>query len=76
MIDPRLLFALIQSQQRECWQQREQLRLSRAAWSPHFRLYHYVLAALSGVLITAGQRIHTWSHSQLTFRQECCVPCA
>lgn len=76
MIDPRLLFALIQSQQRERWQQSEQLRLSRAAWSPHFRLHHHVLAALGGVLITVGQRIRTWSHPQPTFRQECCVPCA
>jgi hypothetical protein len=75
MIDPQLLFALIQSQQREHWQQREQLRLSRAACSPHPRLHHHVLAALGGALITAGQQIHTWSHSQLAFRQECCVPC-
>lgn len=75
MIDPRLLFELIQSELRERWQQSGYLRLRRAATTQRPKLHQHVRVVVSGLLIAAGQRIQAGPHSNPCWSQACCVLC-
>jgi hypothetical protein len=75
MIDPLLMFELIQTELRERWLQREHLRLNHAATTPHPRLPHQGLTVVSGLLIAAGQRLQPRRQSYLSWSHECCMLC-